>query len=34
MREAQNNYIRALIETLIAGLELQKSDGSLLKFTE
>ncbi len=32
MREAQNNYIRALIETLIAGLELQKADGSLLKF--
>jgi outer membrane protein TolC len=34
MRDAQNNYIRALIESLIADLELQKADGTLLKFTQ
>jgi outer membrane protein TolC len=34
MRDAQNNYIRALVESLIADLELQKADGSLLKFTQ
>jgi outer membrane protein TolC len=34
MRDAQNNYIKALIETLIADLELQKADGSLLKLSQ
>lgn len=31
MREAQNNYIRSLVQTLIAGLELQKASGTLIQ---
>jgi outer membrane protein TolC len=34
MRDAQNNYIKALVESLIADLELQKSNGSLLKYIQ
>jgi outer membrane protein len=34
MRDAQSNYIKALVESLIADLELQKADGSLLKISQ
>jgi outer membrane protein len=34
MKEAQTNYINAMIQTLIAGLEVKKASGSLLESTE
>jgi outer membrane protein len=34
MKEAQTNYINAMIQTLIAGLEVKKASGSLLESAE